>query len=254
MILFAVDMHQDHRLILCANRDEFYDRPTAPLGWWEDHPMVLAGRDLKGGGTWMGITRSGRVAGITNFRDPARLNPGAPTRGELVSDFLCKDESARSYLERIHSTSGKYNGFNLVLGDTTGFYYYSNYQNKITTLSPGVYGLSNGLIDCDWPKVQKGKDRLSALINTGVLDDASLFSLLKDREKPLDHQLPDTGVGTAWERILSPLFIESSGYGTRSSSVIRMDFQGQVYVAERTFDNREPHWQARASDTRVYQF
>ena len=252
LILFAYEMHRDHRLILGANRDEFYERPTAPLDWWEDHPTVLAGRDLRGGGTWMGISRTGKLAGITNFRDPAGLKNNAPSRGALVSDFLCGDEPARSYLEKVHLASEVYNGFNLILGDATGLFYYSNYQNEIHQLTPGIYGLSNRFIDSPWPKVETGKAHLTKLIQQGTVDDESIFNLLKNRQQPLEDQLPDTGVGMEWERILSPLFIHSDIYGTRSSSVIRMGKEGRIQFSERTFENHETGCQS--AETRLFEF
>ncbi len=233
LILFAYEVDRDYRLILGANRDEFYERPTAPLAWWEDAPSTLAGRDLRGGGTWMGITKTGRWAGITNFRDPAGLKPNAPSRGALVTDFLCGRESPESYLERLHQRADLYNGFNLIVGDHTGLFYYSNYQHLIHRLPPGVYGLSNRFINSPWPKVERGKTGLTALIKEGRPDDASIFTLLSDQWHPPDHLLPDTGVGMEWERILSPLFIKSEGYGTRSSSVILMDKSGRIQFSER---------------------
>lgn len=239
LILFAYKIHHDHSLILGANRDEFYERPTAPLDWWKDYPSVLAGRDLRGGGTWMGITRTGKFAGITNFRDPASLKKNAPSRGALVSDFLCGDEPPLNYLERVHPSSEKYNGFNLILGDGTGLFYYSNYQNKIHRLTPGIYGLSNRFIDSPWPKVETGKAHLKKLIQQGTVDDESIFKLLENRDQPPDDQLPNTGVGMEWERILSPLFICGDTYGTRSSSVIRMEREGIIHFSELSFKNHE---------------
>ena len=250
LILFAYEIDRDYPLILGANRDEFYERPTAPLAWWEDFPTILAGRDLRGGGTWMGITKTGRWAGITNFRDPAGLKPSAPSRGALVTDFLCGRESPEKYLEHLHRNADIYNGFNLIVGDPTGLFYYSNYQHRIHRLSPGIYGLSNRFIDSPWPKVERGKAGLSALIKDGQLDDPSIFTLLSDQWHPPDHLLPHTGVGMEWERILSPLFIQSENYGTRSSSVLLMDKSGRVQFSERTF---EP-WASGTSPPETRQF
>ena len=252
LILFAYEMYRDHRLILGANRDEFYERPTAPLDWWVDYPTVLAGRDLRGGGTWMGITRTGKFAGITNFRDPVGLKKNAPSRGALVSDFLCGDEPPLPYLEKVHLSSRKYNGFNLILGDGTGLFYYSNYQNEIHRLTPGIYGLSNRFINSPWPKVETGKTQLGQLIQKKTVDDESIFNLLENRQQPLDAQLPDTGVGMEWERFLSPLFIRSDIYGTRSSSVIRVEKKGVIHFSERSFKNHGNGHQG--SETRVFDF
>jgi uncharacterized protein with NRDE domain len=252
LILFAYKMDCEHPLILGANRDEFYERPTAPLDWWTDHPYVLAGKDLRGGGTWMGITKTGRWAGITNFRDPPGLKPHAPSRGALVTDFLFGRESPKSYLEQIHQNAEAYNGFNLIVGDGSGLFYYSNYQHEIQHLSPGIYGLSNRFIDSPWPKVETGKAQLKKLTQKRSVDDEAIFTLLQDRQHPPPHLLPDTGVGMEWERILSPLFIHSDIYGTRSSSVIRMEKKGRIHFAERTFEKSGNGYQA--GETRVFEF
>ena len=257
LILFAYGMDSDHPLILGANRDEFYERPTSPLSWWEDHPHILAGRDLRGGGggggggTWMGMTKEGRWSGITNFRDPSGLKPQAPSRGELVTDFLCSRESPQTYLEDVRQRADAYNGFNLIIGDSTGLFYYSNYQHDIRRLSPGIYGLSNRFINSPWPKVERGTAALAKLIGKGQVDDESIFTLLADQWHPPDHLLPDTGVGMEWERTLSPLFIHSEGYGTRSSSVIRMEKTGRIQFAERTFEAFDNG--VRVTDTRRFQ-
>ena len=236
LILFLYDQRPDFELILAANRDEFYDRPTAPLSFWNDVPAVLAGRDLKGKGTWLGITKNGRIAAITNFREPALFNPDAPSRGLLVSDYLTGTKAPEIYLKHIKAIGYRYNGFNLLLGDRNGLYYYSNKTDKIKGLKPGLYGLSNHLLDTPWPKVEKGKMGLKNLaagkkqINT---DD--LFSLLADRSVAPDSRLPDTGIDLNWERMLSPLFITSDIYGTRSSSLILIDKSHEVSFTERSF-------------------
>ena len=131
LILFLYNKHPDYRLILAANRDEFYDRPTTPMAFWDDAPDVLAGRDLKGSGTWLGITKSGRIAGITNFREPDLFKPDAPSRGLLISHYLTGTESPKIYLKHIKPTGHRYNGFNLILGDESGLYYYSNKTKKL---------------------------------------------------------------------------------------------------------------------------
>jgi uncharacterized protein with NRDE domain len=237
LILLAYDVHPEYRLILAANRDEFYDRPTLPIAFWEDHPDILAGRDLKGGGTWLGLSRSGRFSAITNYREPAGPKPDAPSRGHLVSDFLSGSDSSQAYLEAVSAVGQTYSGFNLIVGDVSGLFYYSNREPGIQRLQPGWYGLSNHLLNTPWPKVEKG----IALLKSVVLDADSvntepIFHLLKNREVPPDDRLPDTGVGMAWERILSAMFIQSSGYGTRSSSVMLINRNGKALVAEQTFE------------------
>ena len=236
LILFAWEMHPNFPLVLAANRDEFYERPSAPADFWDDAPGLLAGRDLRDGGTWLGITRGGRVAALTNYRDPASVKAGAPSRGGLVSDYLRSRESPEAYLDRIAPDADRFNGFNLLVGDTEEIFCFSN-RGVRERLEPGIYGLSNHLLDTPWPKVAQGKRVLKALLQQEeVLLPEALFALLTDRTWPPDDRLPDTGVGLEWERILSPLFIESPAYGTRSSTVLLIDRKGSVTFIERVFD------------------
>ena len=165
LILFSFNTQPGFRLILAANRDEFYTRPTRPLSAWTDVPEVYGGRDLKEGGTWLGISRRGRLAALTNYRDPAHQFPQAPSRGLLINRFLTGDIPPADYLEQLQKTAHRYNGFNLLVGDQTGLWYYSNRSNGIVELQPGFYGLSNHLIDTEWPKVSQGKKRLKDLLN-----------------------------------------------------------------------------------------
>jgi len=236
LIIFLYDKHPDYRLILAANRDEFYDRPTSPLAFWDDAPAVLAGRDLKGKGTWLGITKNGRIAAITNFREPALFNPDAPSRGLLVSDYLTGTKTPRIYLKQIKTIGNRYNGFNLLLGDSNGLYYYSNKMEGIKELKPGLYGLSNHLLDTPWPKVEKGKAFFkNVLFKEKQINTEDIFSLLADRTLAPDDRLPDTDVGLKLERMLSPMFITSDIYGTRSSSIVLIDRSHEASFTERSF-------------------
>ena len=236
LILFAWEMHENFPLVLAANRDEFYERPSAAATFWEDAPDLLAGRDLGEGGTWLGITRAGRFAALTNYRDPAALKIGAPSRGRLVSDYLRGRESPEAYLNRIKQDADHFNGFSLLVGDPAGLFYFSN-RDALQRLKPGIYGLSNRLLDTPWPKIERGKTAFLALLKEKKgFSPETLFDLLTDRTRPADDRLPDTGVGLTWERILSPLFIESPAYGTRSSTVLLMDRRGNVTFAERVFN------------------
>ena len=236
LILVSYDQHPDYKLIFAANRDEFYDRPTLPLAFWEDVPEIIGGRDMKSNGTWLGVHRTGRFAAVTNYRNPARNLPQAPTRGALVSDFLSNSETARNYMQKIASVGQHYNGFNLLVGDRSGVWYYSNRGNDIQKLKPGLFGISNHLIETPWPKVKKGKAELQNLLSAQKgINYEDLLNILTDRSVPPDETLPDTGVGIEWERILSPLFITSKVYGTRSSSVILVKRNGWLIFVERTF-------------------
>jgi uncharacterized protein with NRDE domain len=236
LIIFSYDMHPRYRLIFTANRDEYYNRPTSPLCFWDDAPDILAGRDLKGNGTWLGVTRTGRIAAITNFREPGFQIENAPSRGHLVSNFLVSKESPAAYMEHVKSMGHKYNGFNLFIGDRAELFYYSNRKNQIEKLKPGVYGASNRFLDTPWPKVTKAKADLNKLIDTSdKIDNEDMFNILKDSSYPPDSELPDTGVGLSWERILSPVFITSQFYGTRSSSVVLIERSNRITFLERTF-------------------
>jgi uncharacterized protein with NRDE domain len=234
LILLSYRNHPLYRLILAANRDEFYDRPTAPIGFHEEAPHILAGKDLKSGGTWLGVTKTGRICAITNFRDPERQLNDAPSRGILVENFLKGAEPPENYLKKVRKEGHKYNGFNLLAGDETDLFCFSNMSDEITELSPGIHGLSNHLLDTPWPKVEKGKRGLKQILSENVIVPERIFELLSDSSRPPDGELPETGVGIEWERILSPLFIKSEIYGTRSSSIVLMGEKSVTFI-ERTY-------------------
>ena len=235
LILFAYHSHPRFRLIMAANRDEYYERPTQALQFWPDYPDLAAGRDLQGKGTWLGITRTGRLAAVTNYRETGFKNDGAPSRGDLVTDFLVGDMPPDLYLQKLQCDADRYNGFNLIFGDTSGLYYFSN-RGRIPAqpIAPGIHGLSNRLLDTDWPKVRNGKARLAAIL--ARFDEAQLrqqlWDLLKSQERAPEVQLPETGVGRVWERILAPIFITSPSYGTRSSSLLTVAYDGMVEFNE----------------------
>lgn len=236
LILLAYRVHPAYELLVAANRDEFHDRPTAPLAFWDDHPNVLAGRDLQAGGTWMGITRAGRFAALTNYRDPQHVRPGAPSRGQLVSAYLQGGEPASAYLENLLPRAAAYNGFNLLLGDETGLYYYSNYADGWRPLPPGIHGLSNHLLDTPWPKLARGRRVLrQALEPTAEPRPDALLAILTDRAPAPDAELPATGVPLEWERWLSPIFIDAPGYGTRSSTILMVGRDGRTRMIETTW-------------------
>ncbi len=236
LILISYRKNPDYRLILAANRDEFYDRPTEPAAFWEDSPQILGGKDLKAGGTWLGINKSGRFAAITNYRDPGSNMPDAPSRGALVRGFLESTEAPLEYFENLKVEAGKYNGFNLIAGDLERLCYFSNRYGNPIELPPGIYGLSNHLLDTPWPKVELGKHLLRSVVNKGSFSPEEIFHLLANRERPNDESLPETGVGLEWERILSSVFITSLVYGTRSSTTVMMDNSGEVTFIEKVFN------------------
>ena len=236
LIFIALKNHPKYKLIVAANRDEFYARKTAPAAFWQDHPTILGGRDLEAMGTWLGMTKSGRICMVTNFRDLKNINPDAPSRGKLVSDFLLDTRSPEEYLAKVEAQAKKYNGFSLIAGTVDALYYLSNYKEGIIHLNSGLFGLSNHLLETPWPKVEKGKDELQILLKSPTLHAEDLFPVLSDDTISADDRLPDTGVGLAWERALSAAFIKSPGYGTRSSTVILVDYNNHVFFDERVYD------------------
>ncbi|MDH5396676.1 MAG: NRDE family protein [Cyclobacteriaceae bacterium] len=236
LILFALHSHPKYKLVLASNRDEFYNRPTQTAQPWADIPHIIAGRDLKAMGTWMGITTTGRIAMLTNYRDPAREKKNAPTRGKLVSDFLRSNLSAKDYLHQTAPSGDHYNGFNLIVGDSDHMYYWSNYGKNIELLDAGLFGLSNHLLNTPWPKVTKGKEKLKNWIEAENPDIESIFSELYDDLNAPDHLLPDTGIGEEHERLLSPMFIKSGTYGSRCSSIILIDHDDNAIFLERSYE------------------
>jgi uncharacterized protein with NRDE domain len=227
----------DFRLVVVANRDEFHMRATAPVSFWEDAPQLLAGRDLEAGGTWLGVTRQGRFAAITNVREPGVEPPtAAPSRGALVRDFLLGEASPADYAAEVHGAGPSYAGFNLLVGDREALWYASNRADAPLQVEEGVHGLSNAGLNTPWPKVEGAKEELADWLSRGGLSVEELFVLLGDREVPADDALPDTGVGIDLERQLGSRFIVGAMYGTRSSTVLSVDVQDQVTLVECSFD------------------
>jgi uncharacterized protein with NRDE domain len=239
LILFAYNCHPRYYLVVAANRDEYYDRPAKPAAFWPESPHLLAGRDLQQGGTWMGITATGRFAAVTNYREKD-ARPRELSRGQLVRKYLCGSESPMSYVNNLKDGGDGYNGFNILLGDTQCLYYYSNREKVLRRVEEGIHGLSNNLLNVPWPKVSKGTKALADCLQTGEEIKERLFAILGDKERPADHELPQTGVSLEWERVLSPAFIVSPGYGTRCSTVLLIDRRGHVRFWERSFSPEKP--------------
>lgn len=236
LVVVGWRLREDYPLILAANRDEFFARPAAPAHFWEDHGCILAGRDLQQGGTWLGLTRSGRVAAVTNFRSGRTPRTGQRSRGWLVRDYLLSEQETPGYIAQIRATADQYDGFNLIAGTPRGLFHYSNRGAEVTALTPGTHGLSNHLLNTPWPKVQRACRGLTALADSpaAALPEA-LFALLADRTQPPDEALPDTGIGMEWERLLSTAFIQSQEYGTRCSTVVLVDRTGRAVFEEHSF-------------------
>lgn len=231
LIALAWRAHPEYPLVVAANRDEFYARPTAALARWSDHPQIIAGRDLEAGGTWLGVSDRGRFAAITNVREPG-MAQGERSRGELTRAFLAGNESALTFAHGIENE--RYSGFNLLLSDGDELVYCSNRDGPPRSLAPGIYGLSNHLLDSPWPKLLAARHALGDAL--GHLPDTSpFFDLLADREIVPDSELPTTGVSLEWERLLSAIFVQSETYGTRASTVLWRRGDGQITIAERSF-------------------
>lgn len=227
LIVLAYKVHPRFPLIVAANRDEFLDRPTKPLHVWEDFPHILAGRDERGGGTWMGITPLGRFAALTNHRDLRRAQHTGASRGTLVEHVLQHELGDLD--------TSQFAGFNLLHGRYDSLFYHSNITGIHHALEPGVHGLSNHLLNTPWPKVERAKAALSKELLSDAPRKERLFDLLADETPAPDHMLPDTGIGSTWERLLSSIRIRTEGYGTRCSTVLLLDDQGVAHVAERSF-------------------
>lgn len=233
LAVVALDAHPAYALVVAANRDEFHDRPAAPAAWWDEG--WLAGRDLAAGGTWLGATRAGRFAFLTNLREPARHDPAAPSRGALVTAVLADPRPLPDALAAVRAASDAHNGYNLCSGDASQLAWTSNRTTGVRALARGVHGVSNGLIDDAWPKTRRMAAAMRAWIAGGGADLAPLFAALADRSVAPDAELPSTGVALDWERALSAVFIAGERYGTRCSTVYAIDRAGGATFIERSF-------------------
>lgn len=235
LIVFAWQCHPDTPLVVAANRDEYLARPASPAHWWTDAPDLLAGRDLEAGGSWMGVSRSGRFAALTNYRDPSRQRPGSPSRGALVRAALHSDAPAEQVLHELAQDCARYADFNLLVGDGGTLGVLESTTAAVRMLPPGVYGLSNHLLDTPWPKLVKARASLADSLGAAALD-AALLALLRDATPAPDPHLPNTGISLEWERWLSPAFIRAPGYGTRCSTVVVRERHGTQRLREWTWD------------------
>lgn len=234
LALVALDAHPLYAIVIAANRDEFHARPTAAAHWWDEG--WLAGRDLAAGGTWLGVTRRGRWALLTNVRDPARNDPAAPSRGALVPKLLADAKSPDVALAAVVGGATACNGFNLLGGDIGRAHFGSNRVDGMSQLTPGIHGVSNASLDTAWPKVVRTKAALDDWCAAGTEDTSPLFAMLADTREAADEVLPRTGVPLDWERRLSAPFILGERYGTRGSTIVTIGRDGRARFIERTFD------------------
>ncbi len=260
LLVLAWQAHPRYRLVVAANRDEFHERPTAPLAKWPAPDEILAGRDLRAQGTWLGLDRRRRFGVITNFRELQPRRPDAPSRGLLIPEYLrggavrtaselnspanalasgMSGPAAEAYLRGLEPEAARYAGFNLLLTDEDSLWYASNRaEGFLRRLSPGVHGLSNQFLDTPWPKLKRVRQGFETWLGqSGEADPAGLFAILNDRARVgTDEELPKTGISPEWERVLSAPFVRHPDYGTRCSTVLMLEPSGAGYLVERRFD------------------
>jgi uncharacterized protein with NRDE domain len=236
VLALAWNVHPRYRLLLAGNRDEFHERPTAALSHWEPARDVLAGRDLRSGGTWAGLDRRGRMAVVTNVRDPRIVLPQAPSRGRLTTEFLTTAGSATAYAQALLAGAADYAPFNLLVSDAVRCEFVSNHPAaRRISLSEGVHGLSNGDLDEPWPKTRRLAGALADWIASGESELEPLWRALADETLAPDGELPETGIEPELERMLSATFIRDPLYGTRASTLIAVGHDGQGWISERRF-------------------
>lgn len=242
LLLISYLNHPDYKLIIAANRDEFFKRPATPAHFWEKYPNLLAGKDIEAGGTWLGITTEGKFSAITNYRDIKNLKQNAPTRGKLVTDYLLNYNSTSIFENELKENADLYNGYNLIFGNLNGLNYFSNQTGILYELKSGIYGLSNHLLDTPWYKVEKSKTLFSKILTKKILSTDDFFEILSDKTISPDDLLPDTGLEKHVERTISAIFVSTPEYGTRSSTVILVNNQNQVSFAEKSLNYETGRW------------
>ncbi|MEL6557289.1 MAG: NRDE family protein [Bacteroidota bacterium] len=235
LILFSWDNHPQYKLILAANRDEFYERPTDPIHSWQENSNIIAGKDLTGGGTWMGVSKQNKFAAITNHRNPTRILQDAPSRGDLTLDFLKDTVSEENYYTEKSRTLDQYNGFNLLVGSFNKMSYFNNVDGNYQELKKGIYGLSNAVLDTPWPKLSKAKNAFAKVVDDAnpAVDD--FYKILQDKTLADDAELPQTGVPYEWEKAISAVYIEKENYGTCCSTVVTVTHDGAGKIHELSY-------------------
>ena len=237
LLSFHLKDHPTYKFIFTANRDEAYSRPTKEAHFWDDHPYLLGGRDLEAMGTWLGITKSGRFAALTNYREFPNQSTNKISRGNIVTSFLTSNMTPTEFLNDIDNHKDQYDGFNVVVGSVNELYYYSNRQQKMTPIKSGTHALSNAFLNTEWPKTVLLKNNLKQHVeNNEQSDIEGLLTMMNDSTIAADELLPNTGVGLPLERILSPIFIQSENYGTKSTTVILVTHDNEVTFVERTYE------------------
>lgn len=240
LITFAYHTHPKYKLILLSNRDEFYNRPTLTAEFWKDKPEVLGGRDLQQLGTWLAVSKQGKFAAVTNYRDPALPKVKTFSRGELPVDFLLQNIDSEMFLDHLSKNRHNYAGYNILFGDKDTLYHYNNVYNQGSQIKAGIYGLSNDTLNTPWPKVERSKRELTDYIQTHTeIKTEDLLYSLKNRIQADDKFLPLTGIGVDLEKALSSIFIETTDYGTRASTILLIDHHNKVTFIEKTYDKED---------------
>lgn len=233
LILFAYKSHPEYPLIIAANRDEYYHRPTQNVHWWPDFPDLLAGKDLHSGGTWMGISRQGRFAAVTNIREGGPSSGDYLSRGQITLKYLTNQITDQEFHQFLYNSRENFRGYNLLFGSMQKLQHFSNRTRTISELKPGIYGLSNAALNSPWPKVEKGKAKLNQLLSAMSVKHEDLFQILADKSIAADKYLPDTGISLERERQLSSICICGADYGTRSSSTLTIDRDNNIILHEK---------------------
>ena len=232
LIVIGIDAHPDYPLILLGNRDEFYERPTKNFFFWKGKEFY-AGKDLEAGGTWMAVAKSGKFAAITNIRDPKNLKLNCPSRGNIVVDFMDHKFMTIDFLKNLKEKCLDYNGFNIICGDLNGQYFMNSYEKDIILLEKGVYGLSNGSLNSDWPKVNEIRAHFKDALSNNYIDNQLLMAIMESNIKYDESTLPNTGISIEMEKLLSPIFIQSPIYGTRSTTLLSIHYNGLLTIIEK---------------------
>jgi len=239
LIVFSYKSHEKYPLILAGNRDEFYKRPAKEAHFWNTTPPVLAGKDLKAGGTWLGISSAGEMGALTNFRDLNNPRQREKSRGELIPEVLLNGEPIDAKLKSIIQKGHQYDGFNMIAGNIHNLFYLNNITNRFEKLKPGYHGISNAFLNTPWPKVEKAKKEFNNIISRNKMDEEAIFTLLKNRESYPHEELPDTGLTPEMEKAVSSIFIDTHNYGTRCSTLLMIDRYDAVTFIERTYSAGE---------------
>ena len=234
LVVFAWKMHPEYRLVLAANRDEFHKRPAQELHWWPDYPDILAGRDLQAGGTWLAVSKPGRFATVTNYREQLSPRPGLRSRGEIITNFVSSEAPVGKFVASLESDD--YAGFSLLAADRDELWYVSNRGDAAVRLAPGVYGLSNASLDTPWTKLVRTRNALRNLTESGEVDETTLLRIMADRTPASSADVEAGNLPFVLAKALTAPHIVSAEYGTRCSTALTWSEQEKISVCERRFD------------------